>query len=67
MGGKNHQPTRPSLIAASAWLSQQIGEGVILVNESNNSLENSIILAMDKLVVSLNCLDGYPGLVETSG
>jgi hypothetical protein len=51
MGGKNHQPTRPSLIAASAWLSQQIGEGVILVNESNNSLENSIILAMDKLHV----------------
>jgi hypothetical protein len=51
MGGQNHQPTRTSLTAASAWLSQRVGEGFALVLEANNHLESAIMLGMDKLYV----------------
>lgn len=48
MGGKNHQPTRVSLTAASAWLSQQVGKGCIAVQKANNHLEDAIMLGMGK-------------------
>lgn len=48
MGGKNHQPTRPKLTAASAWLSQQVGKGCIAVQKANNHLEDAIMLGMGK-------------------
>ena len=51
MGGKNHQPTRPALTAASAWLSQQVGRGCIAVQEANNHLEDAIILGMNRRYV----------------
>lgn len=51
MGGQNHQPTRSRLTAASAWLSQKVGEGLVLVLEANNQLENAIIVGMNKIYV----------------
>ena len=48
MGAQNHQPTNRGLTAISAWLSQRVGEGLILVHEANNHLEDAIILGMDK-------------------
>jgi hypothetical protein len=49
MGGQNHQPTRPDITPASAWLSRQIGEGIISVQQANNHLEDAIIVAMGRL------------------
>ncbi len=59
MGGQNHQPTNTKITAASAWLSQRVGEGFIRALEANNHLENAIMLGMNKLhiedlVASLN-------------
>lgn len=52
MGGQNHQPTnRIQLIAPSAWLSKQVGDGFRAVLEANSYLENAIISAMDRLYV----------------
>lgn len=52
MGGQNHQPTNQvRLIAPSAWLSQKLGEGLIEVLQSNNELENAIIVGMEFLHV----------------
>jgi len=48
MGGKNHQPTKPKLTAASAWLSQQVGKGCIAVQTANNHLEDAIMLGMGR-------------------
>ncbi|NJO35960.1 MAG: hypothetical protein HC869_25675 [Rhodospirillales bacterium] len=61
MGGQNHQPTSHiRLIGPSALLSQRVGEGFSAVLESNNQLENAIMVAMDGLhvepfVVCLSC------------
>ncbi|MGH8535186.1 MAG: hypothetical protein ACREXM_01685 [Gammaproteobacteria bacterium] len=62
MGGKNHQPTRQRITAVSAWLSQRIGEGVALVQTSNNHLEDAIMLGMGKLHVQdlVPSLSGTP-------
>jgi hypothetical protein len=49
MGGQNHQPTRPDITPASAWLSRQIGEGIIAVQQANNHLEDAIMIAMGRL------------------
>lgn len=49
MGGQNHQPTRPDITPASAWLSRQIGEGIIAAQQANNHLEDAIIVAMGRL------------------
>ena len=49
MGGQNHQPTRPDITPASAWLSQQIGAGVIAAQQANNHLEDAIMVAMGRL------------------
>ncbi len=51
MGGQNHQPCNRGITAASAWLSQKVGEGFIEVLSANNHLENAIILGMNKLHV----------------
>lgn len=49
MGGQNHQPTRPDITPASAWLSQQIGAGIIAAQQANNHLEDAIMVAMGRL------------------
>ncbi len=48
MGGQNHQPTRPDITPASAWLSRQIGEGIISIQQANNHLEDAIMAAMGR-------------------
>ena len=62
MGAKNHQPTSTRITAVSAWLSQRVGEGSLLVQEANNHLENAIILGMNKLYVEdlVPSLSGTP-------
>ena len=51
-GGKNHQPTSAvRLIAPSAWLSQRVGLALSEVLQSNNELENAIIVGMERLHV----------------
>ena len=57
MGGKNHQPTKPALTAASAWLSQQIGKGCIAVQKANNHLEDVIMLGMGRQYIEDLTLD----------
>lgn len=52
MGGQNHQPTRPDITPASAWLSKQIGSGVISIQQANNHLEDAIMLAMRRLHIT---------------
>lgn len=49
MGGQNHQPTNRIMTAASAWLSQRVGEGFLEVLKANNHLEDAIMLGMDKV------------------
>ncbi len=51
MGGQNHQPCNRKITAASAWLSQKVGEGFIEVLAANNHLENAIMIGMHKLHV----------------
>src|ERR1041385_7780119 len=52
MGAQNHQPTSKVFTGISAWLSQRLGEGNILVQQANNHLEDAVILGMEKLHVS---------------
>ncbi len=62
MGAKNHQPTNRIITGVSAWLSQKVGEGVILVQKSNNHLEDAIMLGMNKLHVEELAIElsGHP-------
>ena len=62
MGGQNHQPTSPDITPASAWLSRQIGEAMISVQQANNHLEDAIIVAMKRLHIT----DQVPSLTGTS-
>lgn len=48
MGGRNHQPTSPDITPTSAWLSRQIGEGIIAIQQANNYLEEAIIIALER-------------------
>jgi hypothetical protein len=61
MGGQNHQPTRPDITPASAWLSREIGKGIISVQQANNHLEDAIIVSMARLHIE----DLVPASVES--
>jgi hypothetical protein len=62
MGGMNHQPTSPRITAASAWLSQRVGEGFALALNVNGHLEDAIMLGFNKLHVEglTYNLSGFP-------
>lgn len=62
MGGQNHQPTSPDITPSSAWLSRQIGEGIIAVQRANSHLEDAIMLALGRLHITdlVPSLSGAP-------
>lgn len=62
MGARNHQPTNRKITGVSAWLSQKVGEGIILVQKGNNHLEDAIMQGMDKLHIEELAfeLSGHP-------
>ena len=62
MGGQNHAPTNSKITPASAWLSRQVGEGIITIQQANNHLEDAIMLGMGRLHITdlVPSLSGVP-------